>query len=916
MYKGIFDKHYDAVILGGGLCGIGAGLAMAGSGKKVLIVERRSSTGWEVTSAFNCTLEASVSPAAEMLEKRLATMGGFRDSRIDPPIFEFLLHELFEEKKIDLLLYCAPVQLTIRENLVTGVIVGHKSGEQVISSKIFIDATEEALLWRQTNLEFVQNQRCPARQAIFFNGIEERINLPILLKESGNARNITVHPSVWEKEACVEFEIPEYSVTSARLAIPDVILYVRKKVPQMKDAIATHSGFEPFPLEATVHLKKRTFRHPYFKNLFGAGIWIIPQKKEREKINTVAGRIRLGENAGDMAARISVKVPCPEKIDLLTSPQYREADVVIAGGGTAGAIAAIASARQGAKTIVLEAGTMLGGIGTGGGIHMYCAGTPGGLQDEVDSRVEKITSVFAGRFRAEGFHPEAKKFVLEQMCFEAGVEVVYQAMATGVETSGKCITGIIAILPSGKTVFRAKAFVDSTGDADIAVMAGAPFTIGREADEVPHCYSQSAGHLDRNGNMQIINFDAGWADPFNPLDLTIARRTGLKHLQKRFGARDRLLYIAPIIGIRQSRQIAGDYCITLKDEIFARRFEDCIGFMHTFYDNHSNDIENQSDEAVLWVWVLGNFSKTIGCEIPYRCLLPKNVEGLLVACRACSMTIDAHYGFRMMRDIQRIGEAAGIAAALSSKSGKTPRELEVRLVQKELRKTGALQESHRPKPAIPEALPKKKEIPASSAELKEILWPLVNTGRDAIPVLKQMLERATPEKKFFPAVALAMYKHRAAVPELIRCVVERDATTAEGPKAAPHWKSAIVMLGRIGSKKAVPCLMDVLSDRKADADALIAAIRALERIKDRSSIPGLLKFLKRRDLPKTRKFQISCGPVSEPVEEDILWQIELAAAEALAILGKPQNRIVKKYLNDPRSYVRRYAGRIAGLKSI
>ena len=62
--------------------------------------------------------------------------------------------------------------------------------------------------------------------------------------------------------------------------------------------------------------------------------------------------------------------------------------------------------------------------------------------------------------------------------------------------------------------------------------------------------------------------------------------------------------------------------------------------------------------------------KRINCEIPYRCILPKNIEGLLIACRSASMTADAHYGFRMQNDIQRIGEVAGIAAALSIKSKK------------------------------------------------------------------------------------------------------------------------------------------------------------------------------------------------------------------------------------------------------
>jgi HEAT repeat protein len=192
---------------------------------------------------------------------------------------------------------------------------------------------------------------------------------------------------------------------------------------------------------------------------------------------------------------------------------------------------------------------------------------------------------------------------------------------------------------------------------------------------------------------------------------------------------------------------------------------------------------------------------------------------------------------------------------------------------------------------------------------KDTLWPLANIGKDAVPVLKQMLETAKPEQKFFPAVALAMHKRREAIPELVKCVSERNAVTLEGWKAAPRWKSAIVMLGRIKNRKALPVLTEVLFDGKSDVDALIAAVRAIGRIGDKKAVPVLLKFLKRKNLPKTRDFQTSCSTV-KPVKGNVFWQLELAVAESLASLGRSQKKIIKKYLGDPRVYVRRYANKI------
>jgi len=919
----VAGKLFDVIIAGGGLCGIGAALALKnnptlkkgerGGFNKILILERRLSPGWEVCSALSTDLGADNTFVTSVLKERLTSMGGLKNNRVDPPMFEFLLNALLEEKNIDILLCAHPMQVTVKGDLVTAIIAGTKSGEMSFGAKIFIDATEEALLWKQTGVPFTDNDPPPAaRQAVFFNNIEQEITSPVLPGDFAEAKNIVIRPSVWQKEACAEFDIPSGSISSCRLATFSIISFTREKVPQLKDAIVTHTGFEPLPMDAVSCPNTGAESHPYFRNLFAAGLWAVPDTRKRQRSATLAGRIQIGEKAGMLTSNVRIKPVKPSGAELLSKPATAEADVVVAGGGTAGAIAAIAAARQNANVILIETSTVLGGIGTGGGIHGYCVGAPGGLQDEVDAAVEKVSPVFSGKHSAQGFHPEAKKFALEQMARDAGVQIIYSSLVVGVcEKKGRRIKRVIAATPSGRTVFSAKAFVDCTGDADIAVMAGAPFTIGRESDEVPHCYSQSGGHLDKNGNMEMINFDAGWADPFDAFDLTASRRKGLKCLEQRFPAQNRLLYIAPILGVRQSRQIAGDYRLTLADEILARRFEDCVGFMKTFYENHANDIENQSDEGVLWMWVLGNFFKPIGCEIPYRCMLPKNVEGLLVACRAVSVTMDAHYGFRMMRDLQRIGEAAGIAAAISARLGKTPRQLDVKLVQEQLKKTGALDEKFRPVPLIPENFRNDTSRLAETGEPKDIIYPLAISGKSAVPALLKILETAKPENKFLPAVALAMLKRKEAVRELVKNVVERNPARVQENGAAPRWKSAIVMLGRAGSPEALPALLGVLEDKNADADALIAALRAMGRIKNRKAVPMILKFLKRKDIPQIRKFQVSCAGVA-PVEEDVLWQIELAAAEALAALGKPQPSIIRKYLDHPRSYVRRYAAKIKG----
>lgn len=909
MYKSIFDKVYDVVVTGGGLCGVGTALALADAGKKVLIVERRPALGWEVTSAFHCETGESNSPVMKQLMEKLNSMGGVRENRIDPPILELLLNHIFEQKKIDILFYSYPLRLVTRNNFVYGVGVATRNKEEVVRANVFIDATEEGLLWKQTGIEFVATPNTAYRYTILFNGISEGTNLSVGLGDAASVKNICVQPSVWKKEACVEFDVAECSISSARLALKDVIPFVREKVPQLRDAIITHTGFELFPLDVSACLKEKFSNHPQFKNLFASGVWTIPNEVERKKMNTVASRIKLGEDTAKTVADISVKIPSAGKIKTFSPPlQKFETDVIVAGGGAAGVFAAIAAARQGTRVTLLEAGTLLGGIGTGGGIHVYCIGIPGGIQDEIDRRVAELTPIFCGKYKVDGFHPEAKKLIYEQICNETGVKIIYDASTTGVKMSGKRVCGVIAAIPQGEICVDGKVTVDSTGDADIAEKAGVQFTLGRNSDELEHAYSQPIGFLDEKGNMKVINFDAGLVEAFDAEDLTRARFLGLKqYWQEHYTEDKRITYIAPQIGIRQSRQIVGDYTLTMEDEILGRKFDDCMSFVNANHDVHSTDIENETDETILWLWVLGQWSTLMGCEAPYRCMLPKKVEGLLVSSRSLSITVDASYEFRMQRDMHRIGEAAGVAASLAAKEGVVPRKIDVKKVQAELRKSGVLAKDKHPRTAIQERPVEELKKMILSDSPQHAVWLFAHSDRKVVPVLKGLLATAPKDSKFWVAAALAKHRCEDAVPVLIECINEKQELTLKGYKSAPRWLSSIAMLGWIENKKAVPTLLKVLFDKSSDINTLITAVRSLGRIGDISVSGDLVKFLKRPDLPKFRRLHFSMGPVKKQIDEDALWQVELATAEVLTKLGKPQNKIVNKYLNDERAYVRRYA---------
>jgi len=917
------NKIYDVLVIGGGLSGFACAVKSAQNGKNVLLVERRPVLGWESTWTCQLDFSGNADPVAQNVINMVNKVGGFRQNRTDAPILEMALDRMSDESGLSVLLYSYPVRIISDGDTAFGVVIGNKSGEQILKARTIVDATEEALLWKQT--ESHKNEIVNSRQVIFFNNVEGELGLPMDLGDG-----IMLYPSIWKGEALVDFSVENTDILKAKSMIPDVVKRIRNEVPQLKDALMSHTANEPFPTSSAVHFDNKGIEHPVIKNLLGAGIW------SSDVDNTPISRLNLGEKVGEIVSRCEGAKDFPD--ELMTGSVLKqnkiEIDVIVVGAGTGGAISAISVGREGANTMLIEASPIIGGIGTGGAIHSYYHGISGGIQDEVDERLKALTPLFAGKWHITGFNPEAKKIVLQQMLEESSVDIRLNTVVSGVlckdETKKpstavaipevekrRRLTGVIAVSPDGVSVHNAKAFVDSTGDGDVAVMAGAPFTIGRDRDNLMHSYSQPCGNLTKDGNLSFMNFDAGYVDPTDVVDLTRGRRFGINIFWKEsFTDETRLLYIAPIIGLRQSRQIIGEYQLTLADEVSGRRFEDVISYTVAHYDNHGHDYENDSDDAALWVWALGNWGKVFGCEVPYRCMIPKNVDGLLLACRAISMTYDAHMEFRMQKDIQRLGEVAGIASAMCAKSGITPREIDIKEFQAILKERGFLDEKYRPKPAVPADKP--LELPSASEidneKANELVWVSTYGNRGNALALKGMLNSNDPIVRFKASAALAWHGLKDGVDELLKNLEDRNSEQLKANKVVPMWQSAIPFLGMAGDKRSIPALLNVLKDESASLDALVAVVRALERLGDESVISALRDFLKRENLPTERVLQISTGVMFlKPVVDDARWQIELAVAETMLKLGAPHDeisQIIKPHLDDKRAYVRRYANKL------
>lgn len=429
-------------------------------------------------------------------------------------------------------------------------------------------------------------------------------------------------------------------------------------------------------------------------------------------------------------------------------------DLVVSGGGPAGAAAAIAAARLGLRVLLCEGMGCLGGMGTSAlvsawsdladGRHMIV----GGLFKEI---LEKMYA--RGGFRPNvdpaswqkhlhggvGFKAEVLKILLDELCQEAGVTVRFFTRVVDAEAHGQAghqhLEGVILQDISGHQFVPARAFVDATGDAVLAKISGAPC---REAGkDTPHImpptlcasltgidfdrfrgpifkealakalsegyFSQPDRHVPgifRNGEHTAI-LNAGHVfgmDALNPQSLSEGLRRGRQLAKEYTGffkkyARGcehiEMIGTAALMGVRESRRIAGEYELNYEDFKSRRQFPDQIAVYNKSVDIH---VYNCSDEEYhRYEKEFTETDRPAAGEIygiPYGILVPRGWDNLWVAGRCASSDIKVHGAIRDQPACFMMGEAAGTAAAQCLRTGQTAQSLDTETLVKTLRERG------------------------------------------------------------------------------------------------------------------------------------------------------------------------------------------------------------------------------------
>ncbi len=613
---------------------------------------------------------------------------------------------------------------------------------------------------------------------------------------------------------------------------------------------------------------------------------------------------------GDLEIRDMLDAPDAVEVGGEALPVSAEVDVVVAGGGPAGTMAAVAAGRQGADVILVEAQPFLGGIGTGGPIHHYYWGLSGGLQDELDRRDADLDPMLCASKR--GWHPEGRKLALDTMVENAGVDVWLRTTVVGAVMEDSTARGVVVDGQRGRSVILAHTVIDATGDGDVAALAGAEWMMGREVDGMPMAYSLTPGvsHPTRDAQVSHANFDAGWVYPNDPIDYTRAFTIARRYLWREpYDEDNRLQYCGPILGVRESRTVVGEYVLTLGDLFFGQCFPDTIGKTRSHYDNHARDYALEGEEARVYCDVTGNWKTALECDVPYGALIPRDFDGLLVAGRCISMTHDAAAAVRMMKDMHRIGEAAGIAAALAALDDVGVREIDLAKLQRELVKSGILTDE--------EIEAGKREERREPGEIDELVAKLAGDGRDRAmwelychreDAHEALLDamNAGDERSGWAALVLGAQGMEQARPVLVEMVEQRDETLPSNhPFVQPRWVSALACLADDPRDKERELYEGALEAEADFGEPWLYALEGLEGLGDPEAADAVRQFMERLRADK-RYWKDDYDPKRHPG-----WKFEIAAARALRAMGQPQGGdILRGYAEDRRLTVRTYAQKV------
>jgi len=415
-------------------------------------------------------------------------------------------------------------------------------------------------------------------------------------------------------------------------------------------------------------------------------------------------------------------------------------DLTVIGGGFAGTAAAISAAVSGLNVLLIEKSNCLGGAAVNGLVNPFMPYWTDIDENNNKSRLYLNRGIFKDILNALAsfgaldknemtFNEEYLKLILNRMVKKERIDILFHSYLTDTSKDNETIKSVTVVNKSGKMTFEADYFIDATGDADLSVLCGCPYRLGREPDGVCQpmtlcfrvanvdkaAYAKSKpkinvlyNEMQKQGKIKnirenvlifdnlingVLHFNSTRIIRKNPVDAFDVTEAEIEAREQAFELfnflvenidgfqNSQLSMTAMETGVRESRMISGKYLLTGDDVINCKKFDDSIAA-----GNYDIDIHNPDGSGT----DIRSLPKGEYYTIPYRSLIPIGVNNLLVAGRCMSATHEAQASIRIMPIVCCIGEAAGVAAHVAHENAVGFNDVDVDKVQEILKKRGAV----------------------------------------------------------------------------------------------------------------------------------------------------------------------------------------------------------------------------------
>ncbi|NLE40107.1 MAG: FAD-dependent oxidoreductase [Pirellulaceae bacterium] len=958
--------NVDVLVIGGSTGAVQAALSAAEAGASVFLVAPHPYLGDDMTATLQLWLEPGEVPQSDLAKKLYddpaAKAAKQADARTMPrPLHvKKALDDALLGAGIPFLFSCYPTEV-VRDHHggVCGVVIANRAGRQAILAKTIIDASQRATVARLVGAEFTPFPGGPqtvryvvvggapradaalayreisppftavapkrgksaksAKSAKTHRVYEYTLRLPIdhddhqtWAAAEVKARATTYHPEQQFTSDAFSFVPPNHIhglVGGAEAGREDQSPPLEAFRVQVAENVYVLSGYADVSREAAARLARPIGLMDLGRRV-GAAAAELAAAKARPTIDAVlipdvtSARPVIAGDVSEPLQGIRPSRPWPTIDQRAGSlPVLDQYDVVVVGGGTSGAPAGIAAARRGAKTLVVEYQHALGGVGTVGAISRYYFGNIVGFSK----------TVAGGR----AWVIEQKKEWWREQLERSGGEVWLGTIACGAVVDDHRVGGVVVATPFGRGVVLAKVVIDATGNADVAAAAGVP------CDYVDqHEFAmQGTGLGSRELGGSYENTDFTWSDETDLMDIWRIYVHAKNKYPEAFDQQK-------LIGTRERRRVVGDFAIRVTDQLNGRTYPDSIVHASSDFDTHGYTV----DPCLL---VENPARRKVYSYVPYRCLLPKGFDGLLVAGLGMSVHRDAMPLVRMQPDMQNQGYAAGTAAAMAVKQSVEPRAIDVKGLQKHLVDIGNLPKS---------VLTDRDSYPISDERLAEAVGAFAERedGQGASVLFSDTARAAPLVRRAFEAAEDGEAKLRLGT---LLCILDDSRgldvvmqSVAEAGEWDKGWNFMgmgqygrpmspldvrIVALGMAGDRRAVPVILDKVRLLTAEHDFshFRAVGLALEALRDPRAAEPLADVLRKPGI--IGHAQTSIGRVAQldPTREVSHGAVvsrrvslrELALARALFRCGDHEGlgkSILEEYVSDLRGHLARHAAAV------